>query len=378
MLESSDDLRRKVKKVRASNEDRSIEMLNGGVIAYRTRSTGKGGRGLDDISLIVYDEAQHLTDEQMGASSPTTLVNPNPQVWMAGTGALSGHSAVWWRMRMLALKGSSDAFGWVEHSAEQVSLDADGKLVSIPPDPDDREAWAIGNPGLGVTIPLDNLVAERARLSAEEVSREHLGVWDPLPDQVATGPIPLSTWDALIDAQSTPEPDRCRLAMDTNPERSWFTLCLAGHRADGLIHGEITKAYPSKMEAINAAAEAARTLDVAIICSEASALADDIERAGVEVDTMGTGDQAAATSKLIDATRGEAPLLRHRGEPSLRRALELAQTKPYGDGGITWSRRSTAGDISPLTALTMAYGRLTDNEPEPEPVDRRMYCFGRR
>jgi len=84
--------------------------------------------------------------------------------------------------------------------------------------------------------------------------------------------------------------------------------------------------------------------------------------------TMKSGEQALATSKLIDATRGEAPLVRHRGEPAMRRSIEMAQAKPYGDGGVVWSRRTTSGDISPLTALTMAFGFLgSDVDQMPDP-----------
>jgi len=114
-----------------------------------------------------------------------------------------------------------------------------------------------------------------------------------------------------------------------------------------------------------------------VICSEAAALESDIVAAGGVADVMKPGEQAAATSKLIDATRGVSPLIRHMGSPALRRALELAQTKPYSDGGVTWSRRSTSGDISPLTGITMCVGRL-GAEVEPEDTFVSMVIGGSR
>jgi hypothetical protein len=108
----------------------------------------------------------------------------------------------------------------------------------------------------------------------------------------------------------------------------------------------------------------AAKLDLPVVVSETSGLADDL----VNAVTMKSGEQALATSRLIDATRGEAPLVRHRGEPAMRRSIEMAQTKPYGDGGVVWSRRTTSGDISPLTALTMAYHALSADVQLGDPL----------
>jgi hypothetical protein len=235
-------------------------------------------------------------------------------------------------------------------------------------DADDDHAnvdnWYRANPSLGILIS-ESWVRDTEFLvmAPDDFAAERMGV----PKQVnaaSVGPIPLDLWDGLIDANSTPDPARSRVAIDTNPERTWFTICLAGHRSDGLIHGETTKSHNDKSQAVALAVGAAAKLGVPVTCSDA-ALAADIETAGGTADLMKTAEQAAATAALIDATRGEAPLLRHRGEPALRRALELAQTKPYSDGGITWSRRSTTGDISPLTALTMAFGRLGVDVKKP-------------
>ena len=50
------DFRPKVGKILNGIGQQKIEMINGGVIAYATRTNG-GGRGLDDISRLVIDEA---------------------------------------------------------------------------------------------------------------------------------------------------------------------------------------------------------------------------------------------------------------------------------------------------------------------------------
>ena len=59
-----------VKHIRQVNGEEGIELINGGSIEYSTRSRERG-RGFDGISLLVYDEAQELTDDQMEAVMAT-------------------------------------------------------------------------------------------------------------------------------------------------------------------------------------------------------------------------------------------------------------------------------------------------------------------
>lgn len=350
------DLRSKIKRKWTGTGQQMIEMRNGGTIWYRTRSGG-GGRGADDIDRVVVDEAQHATPEQLAAMTPTLFANSNPQLNMVGTAGLPGRSGPWWAVRKRALLEEPGPLGYLGHTAEALSLDGEGRVRSVvPEDITDEALWIATNPAITYRPAgkLEFLREQFHRLGPVEFAQEHLCVWAPEPGADSSGPIDLAVWDSLIDATSTPDPASCRIAIDTNPERTWFTVCLAGERDDGLVHAEITKSFPDKVRAVTFAMEAADRLGVRVVVSEASGLAGEF----TDPDVMKPGEFAAATSKLIDATRGEAPVLRHRGEPALRRAIEMAQTKPYSDGGVAWSRRTTSGDISPLTALTMAYGRL--------------------
>lgn len=92
---------------------------------------------------------------------------------------------------------------------------------------------------------------------------------------------------------------------------------------------------------------------------------------------------AAAAGVLFD--RVVQRRMRHRFHKGLQAAVRGAETRPLGDAGWTWSRRSSQGDVSPLTAVTYAvYGavtmesrgprvwdmrKLTEDEPEPEPTN---------
>ena len=59
----------------------------------------------------------------------------------------------------------------------------------------------------------------------------------------------------------------------------------------------------------------------------------------------------------------------HYGQPELRAALEGAVKRPSEDGGWYWARRSTAVDISPLVAVTLALGGvLAGREAVSDPL----------
>ena len=59
-----------VKQIRYTNGEEAIELDNGGSIEYVARSR-QSARGFDGISLLVYDEAQELTDDQVEALMAT-------------------------------------------------------------------------------------------------------------------------------------------------------------------------------------------------------------------------------------------------------------------------------------------------------------------
>ena len=196
-LEGHADLRRKIGKVRYANGDQAIEMsgASGGVIVYRTRTAG-GGRGLDDISRLGVDEAQHAQAEQLASSTPILAANPNPQMNFTGSAGIAGRSDWWWQLRKRALLGGTGEFSWLEHSAEHVEINRDGRIISTSPDPTDREAWMRANPAYGTRIEPEFLAEQLATLGPDLFAREHLCVWDPYNDGEG-GLIPRDTWSDL-------------------------------------------------------------------------------------------------------------------------------------------------------------------------------------
>ena len=195
-LNSHRDLRRLVRGVYYANGNQAIEMVSGAIIVYRTRTAG-GGRGLDDISRIVIDEAQWASDEQLASSTPILSANPNPQTNFMGSAGIENRSEWWWALRVRALRGEEGGFSYLEHSAEKVSLNQDGKVISERPDVENRAEWYEANPALGVRIEEEFLEEQLGILGPDLFAREHLCVWDAYPHNTE-GFLPYDEWEGLV------------------------------------------------------------------------------------------------------------------------------------------------------------------------------------
>jgi len=88
--------------------------------------------------------------------------------------------------------------------------------------------------------------------------------------------------------------------------------------------------------------------------SPAAALVAPLERAGITLEATTAREYAAACGLLFDLVENDG--LRHLGQHELAAAVRNASTRPLGEAWA-WSRRLSAGDISPLVAVTLALQR---------------------
>ena len=85
-IDHSDDLTRKVSRMRTSHGDEGIELLDGSRLRFVARSTGSG-RGFTG-DCIILDEAFNLSKAAVDALIPTLNARPNPQIWYTSSAGM--------------------------------------------------------------------------------------------------------------------------------------------------------------------------------------------------------------------------------------------------------------------------------------------------
>lgn len=369
LIESHHDLRTKKARAWSGTGQQMIEMRNGGIIWYRTR-TGGGGRGIDEVDRVVIDEAQHAEAAQIEATSPTQLASVNPQTNVMGTGGLDGKSAWWWSVRKRAVLPDPGEFAYLGFTAETLSV-VDGHVVAERPDVSTvaqfLEIVREVHPALRRRPELVGFFAEEYRkLGAEGASREYLLMWDPEPNEATPSAIP--NWADLTDPGSKIGTHR-QWALVVSPDRKWASIGVAGRTAAGLLHVEWKDHRPGTGWVVAQVVESwlNKRLPIRIHKSgpEASFI-DTLTEAGVEVVEVTSAEVAQATGQLIDAAANGG--LVHLGQASLTSAVHGAVLKVSSDGASAWSQRSSSVDITPLQAVTVALGGV----PAPE-VDLRIW-----
>lgn len=375
VLEGHADLRRRVKRKWQGTGQQMIEMTNGGVIWYRTR-TGGGGRGVDDVDRLVVDEAQHATEEQLAAVSPTLLANKNPQLNAMGTAGLAGRSEWWWRVRRRALSDDPGSFGYIGHTAESVRLDDDGRVVQEPVDALDRSLWGPCNPALasGRGVGIDFLDEQLRRLGPESFAREHLGVWDP-PEETGIREtiVDLAAWSALHDDPAD-RPSPVALGVEVSHDRKWTTIGLAGIRSDGRRYIQVVQAGRGTGWVPDRLAELQQTwkpTGVALVTSgPAGSLLAELEQRRIRhLVTMSKADDGKACGMFVDAVN-EATITHDDGR-LLRISLEGATRHRSGDAWTIAPPADGSTDVSPLQACKNALYALAKNPKPNRPGGRR-------
>lgn len=375
------DLRPRIKRKWMGNGQQMIELRNGGIIWYRTRTAG-GGRGVDGVDRVVVDEAQHATDEHLAAVAPTLLANPDPQMNVMGTAGIAGRSDWWWSLRRRALADDPGSFGWVGHTAECIEL-VDGRVVQHPVDVMDRDLWARVNPSLAAgRTTLEFFEEQVQRLGQASFIREHLGVWDPPSDQGGGGLFDMRAWSDLavtpdvVESEGRPSPIAFGVAV--SQDRKWSHVGLVGVRSDGVTRhvaiarsgkgtdwvsaaiAELAEKHSPTAVAINPASPAG---------SLVSELTEALRPSRVPLVQVSGRSEAQAVGMFLDGFHGRGgdvegrPSLSHQAQPALDMSVEHAELRDVGQSKV-FNHRIESVDIAPLQAVTLAlFGLSTAKTP---------------
>ena len=212
------EIQRLVRYIRRTNGEESIELENGGSIEFSARSRERG-RGFAGVSLIVYDEAQELTEDQVEAimAVAAASVTGTQQIIYTGTPPYPNCPGTVFRQRRavcLEAPGAHDA--WHEWSIE----------AEKPQDINatDETLWYMANPALGLKLSEDYTSEEQRTMSADGFARERLGWWSPALAAVDEHAISEKAWDACKSSAGKPE-GKTAYGVKFSPDGAQVALC---------------------------------------------------------------------------------------------------------------------------------------------------------
>lgn len=373
LIEDTPDLDRRVHRASKSHGEEGIELKKNprtGLrqrIRFRTRTKG-GGRGFT-ADWLGLDEAMILPETTVGALLPTLSARPNPQVMYAASAVdqeVHDEGVALARLRERALAREDPSLAYFEHS-----VDADNPTEITKEMAEDPERWAEANPGLGIRITTEHVAREQRSMDPRTFAVERLGVGDwPRTDGLDGVVITPEAWASRVDRDSSALNPVC-FALDVTPDRTAAAIGVAGLRSDQRAHVEIIEHKRGTGWLVARALElVAAHKPSGVICDASGPIASllpELSDAGIEIHLVNAKEQAQACGLFYDAV--DQDTLRHLGTRELATAIAGAVKRPLGDAWA-WSRKSSAVDIAPLVAITLAHwGCQTLAPPKPEVID---------
>ncbi|MET9301774.1 hypothetical protein ABZX66_20870 [Micromonospora aurantiaca] len=350
------DLLRRVKQFRQANGEQQIELHNGHLLQYVTRSR-TAIRGFSAKKLVL-DEAQELTSEQVAAIMPTLSAQYNWQAWFFGTPP--DDPAAW----CYGLKEDGEVgVPRLAHFDWGAALDLDDPAdVARAGDP---ELWYACNPALGERIEIETVQDEhRPSGLGAKFPQERLGVWQPKAS-AGSGVIADALWRDQV-ARDAARPADVALAVQVNSRRTFTAIAAVGPQPDGTLLASVVDYRPGTHWVAERVAELReRWNPVAIAVQDKGPTAPvllELEKLGItgpdDPEEPARGDLAVpwaaevavAYGLFIDAVHQRR--LFHLDEAPLNVALGTAKVRALS-GGTAWDFKPE--DAAPLLAATFAH-----------------------
>lgn len=351
------ELAEMVVSIRKTNGQESITLNNGGNIEFSARSKSAARGFTKDV--VVFDEAQELTDEQMEAILSTMAAAPlgNRQLIFTGTPPPpSSPGEVFRRVRADAMAKKPDRhLSWHEWSVEYIG------------DVTDRERWYATNPALGIRLDEEFTETELRRLSEDGFARERLGWWS---SESQSAVISEAEWAAL-SVDDPPAGGKLAYGVKFSPDGATVALAVALKPKDATPFVELIE-HRSMRDGTAWLAEwlTARKNGAAAIVvdgrSNADSLVAQLRENGVpqkEICVPRTADVIASATRFLNAVREKK--ISHFGQPALDVPVTRAKKRPIGSGGgWGWGGIGDA-DASPIEAVTLAYWGVMTSKRNP-------------
>ena len=346
------------------------EGRDAGLIEFQTR-TNSGARG-ETYHVIIVDEAQELTDEQLEAIKPTTIassaVDEHKEPQMIFLGTPPGPKCVGTVFRNYhdrAHAGDAGGIWWIEWAVDKV------------PDVTDRaavlDACYATNPAMGYRIKESSMLDALDGMRPDGFARECLGWWTSVA--LAEHVISPAQWIAC-DREKAPRDGKRVYAVKFAPDGSHGVIAVCVKPADGKPHIEIA-AIESTASGVQWFAEyviARKSKFAAVVIDgggPAQTLTDRAREGGVPKPAImrpGAADVANACSTLVAMVREHA--VTHIDEPVLLDAATKTTKRAIGRSGGYGFASTDKGDATVIEAAALAlWGALhTKRDPTRKAV----------
>ena len=225
----------RVKSSTSKTAQEKYEFTNGGVLCFSTR-TESASLGFS-FDIIIYDEAQLLTDEQMQTLQPTTSSGPhhNTQAILVGTPTRAGCAATKFRdMRDEAWDETPpDDLCWIEYGLSEVG------------DVNDESRWALANPSISAGVADIDALRTGIRLMGSDelgIAQEYLGYWTPKVESENAPVITADEWQAceVERAPGATDDERVAYGVKFSPDGATVALAAAARQGER-VHVELVK-----------------------------------------------------------------------------------------------------------------------------------------
>lgn len=341
-----------VEDIRKTNGQEAIVLTNGGSVEFVARSRGSG-RGYT-VDVLVMDEAQELSDEQLEALLPTISAAPtgNPQQIYTGTPPGPGSvGEVFTRTRDAGVAGGDRRLSWHEWSVEGDVNVADPAL------------WAATNPALGMRLNASVIEDELASMSRDGFARERLGRW--ASDSLAPSAIKWRQWSAL-GTDVPPTEGRVGYGIKFSADGSRVALGVALEPDAGVPHVELIEVRDMTagtgwlVEWVRARVGGASRV-VVDGKADSAAFITALKAAKVPERKI----LAPTTSEVVEAHSGfanaiKSAALSHFDQKDLNDEVRGAGKRTIGTaGGWGWRSLSPDVDVTGLEAVTLALHGVT-------------------
>lgn len=367
---------------KAGRGDITVRSLDGTIAHLRcgVRSTDLG-RGLDQIDLVVFDEAYNLTPAEVAALTGAQMASQNAQTIYTSTAPVASvHSFcdIFAGLRELGLKGyRNPAERDVDlHYSEYCAPDPPADEVERAEARLDRELWRIASPSHGVISQDRDIEANRKVLC---INAEGVALWEadylgwgewPTTEESREPVIPIEeVWLALVPDHPPELAGQYVFTVSRSQDRRRWYITVGRRTAEGRVFLELGYAKAAHIgEVASYLLGLIELWDPVEVIVEGHDPGADIvpvmRKLGIDVRTTNANEFSIACAGFIDAAF--AGDIEHMGQPLITECLKVALMRILPKGDRVFDTRE--GAIAPLIGYVLTHWGVLEFAEEDTPA----------